>query len=129
MELERGLSLDLLVAGRQLDLFAMAVGGKSEVLDFLRGLVASDHRLFGNLRTLLRHIAEVGYSAPNEWLRRIHGWEDQWEVRKGDHRLVGFMLDRRLFLCLYRLKKRQSLDREDFQRVDRLRKEWLMYYD
>jgi mRNA-degrading endonuclease RelE of RelBE toxin-antitoxin system len=129
MNTARELSLDLLVAGRQLDLFAVAVDGRSEVMAFLQELVDRDQRLFLDLRNVLRHIAEVGYSAPNEWLRRLHGWEDQWEIRKGDHRFVGFLLDRRLFLCLYRVKRRQSLDREDFRRVDRLRKEWLDRYE
>lgn len=110
-------------------MYALVANGRCEVLEFLREIALREPNLHADLARIVRHIADLSYSAPNTWFRRIHAWPGQWEVRKGDHRLVGFLSDDRLILCMHRIKKGQSLEKQDFRRVDSLRREWIDTYE
>jgi hypothetical protein len=126
---EPRLGLHHLVSGKQLDIYAVSVDGKSEVFEFLRQSLEHDRRLYSDIKNMLSVVADEHYTAPDTWFRRIRAWPDQWEIRKAGHRLLGFVVGQRLMLCLHRVKQKQSLRPQDFQRVDSLRSEWIEHYE
>lgn len=122
---EHTLQVIPLVEGRQVIVSALAVDGHSEVYEFLRETLRTDQHLYADVRRILLFCADNFHHAPAMWLRAIRTWEDHWELRKGDHRLLGFLRGRELVLCLHRVKSGPSLPRQDFERVARLRQEWI----
>jgi hypothetical protein len=118
------LEVVLLSEGARLDVCALVTDGDSEVMEFLLRRHRDDRPLLESVQQMLKHVADHGYFAPQSWFRKLRGWPDQWEIRKGRHRLLGFVTGRRLILCLYRLKQGQRTDAGDLERVDRLRREW-----
>jgi hypothetical protein len=109
---------------RRLAIWALAVDGRSEVADFI-AQVAQDRDAAMDWMNELDEIGRLGHFAGQQWFRKLVGWPDQWEIRRGDHRLVGFWIGDDLILCLHRLKRKQSTDRRDLERVARLAKEWV----
>ena len=103
--------------------YALEVDGTCEVIEFLDERLQES--LAADLRSIILHIAAHGFRTPRNWYRRLVGWPNQWEVRKGRHRLLGFVDGEMLILCLQRLKKGQELPAGDFARVARLQEAWL----
>ncbi len=112
---------------RELAIWALVVDGGSEVADFIVQ-VARDPDAAMDWMKQLDEIGRRGHFAGRQWFRKLVGWPDQWEVRRGDHRLMGFWIDDDLILCLHRLKRKQSTDRRDLERVARLAKEWVQQH-
>ena len=123
------LQLVALARGSQLTVYALVRGGRSEVYDFICAAIAEERSLASDLQSILKYIADHDFRTPEAWFRAISGQDDQWEVRKGRHRLMGFIEGRALILCLYRLKDRQKPLPKDLKAVADLRKEWLSNYD
>ena len=125
MNAPRRLYLQPLASGTALAIYALERDGRCEVIEALRSLGEESYSQYSSTRNMILHIAEHGFHSPQSWYRRIRGWRDQWEIRKGDHRFLGFVDGDSLVLCIHRRKRRQKLAEEDFARVDSLRKEWL----
>jgi hypothetical protein len=102
----------------------LEIDGRSEVRDFLQQQQLDDPRLFACLRAIFAHVAEAGTAEGGQWMRQLRAWPQQWEIRQGRHRFMGFVTGRELILCLYRLKQGQEPARQDLERVDRLRQQW-----
>lgn len=113
-----------MLRGRKLRIWALAMGGESEVLRFFKAQRQHDPRLHDRLTQILWHIADQGESAAGQWLKQLVVWPHQWEIRQSRHRLMGFRSGQDLILCLYRLKQGQDPAKLDLQKVDRLRREW-----
>lgn len=109
---------------RPLRIWALEVEGKCEVWEFLESLVTGDPATLSNWLRQLDQIGLRDHFAGEKWFRKIRGWPDQWEVRRGDHRLIGFRTGSDLILCLHRVKDKAKTDRADLARVDRLAREW-----
>jgi len=122
---EYTLQLVTLVTGRQATICALAIDGHCEVYEFLKEVLVTDRHLYDDVSNMLRFCADNFHHAPSKWLRTIRTWDDQWEIRKGDHRLLGFLRGGELVLCLHRIKSGPSLPQQDFERVARLRREWI----
>lgn len=118
-------TLHPLATGRSMDVYALSVDGRCEIIEFLLEQYEQRDDFFRDLRNMLQHIAEHGFRTPQTWYRRIVTWPDLWEVRKGKHRLLGFAYGNMLVLCTHRLKRGPELPAADFRQVAQLRHEWL----
>lgn len=109
---------------RRVKFWALAVDGRSEVAEFLDGLRVSH---FDTMVEWLKELDRIGLQdhwAGQHLFRPLRGYPGQWEVRRGDQRLMGFRVGDDVILCLHRVKHRQATDPRDLQRVARLAKEW-----
>ena len=129
MDERPNLQLVALARGSQLTVYALVRSGRSEVYDFICAAIAEERSLASDLQNILRYIADHEFRTPEAWFRAISGQDGQWEVRKGRHRLMGFVDGRALILCLYRLKDRQKPQAKDLKAIADLRKEWLSDYE
>jgi len=109
---------------RALRIWALEVAGESEVWEFFESLVEHDPVALTNWLRELDQIGSHDHFAGEKWFKKIRGWPDQWEVRRGDHRLLGFRTGNDLILCLHRVKDKAKTDRADLARVNRLAREW-----
>jgi hypothetical protein len=112
-----------------LDIYALRIGGGSEVWDFVEKLSQTDPKRWATLIAVFSMVGEMGFRTPENYYCRLRGWPDQWEIRSGRDRLHGFEVGSSVILCCRRLKQGQKTDREVLERVDRLRREWLDEYE
>jgi hypothetical protein len=118
-----------LVRGPRLDVYALHADDRCEVWEFIERLDAEEPKRRQTLVAVLHMIGELGFRTPESYFRRIHAWQDQWEVRSGRHRLYGFQTGASLVLCCHGLKQGQKPDSRVLARVDRLRREWTSHYE
>jgi len=114
------------VRGRRLTIYAIIRNGQSEVLDFLDRLREQDPAAYGHWQERLQRVADVFPIVPETRLRKLQGkrFEDLWEIKRGPHRLYGFVAPGGLYLCRYGFKTRQKPERALLQSVANCLKEW-----
>jgi hypothetical protein len=73
-------------------------------------------------------IGQRDHFVGEKWFKQMAGWPDQWEIRRGDHRLMGFRMGNDLILCLHRVKHRDMANPADLACIDRFAREWQAQY-
>ena len=104
--------------------WALVIDGRTEVGEFFHEMGTRDPEALVQWMKQLDRIGQQDHWAGEHLFRRLKGYPDQWEVRRGDHRLLGFRVGDDVILCLHRVKHRQLTDPRDLERVARLAKEW-----
>jgi hypothetical protein len=121
--------IEPVVVGRRITVFAIIRNGKSEVMDFLRGL--SDARPAEHAAVMQnRQVADAFPLVRESRLRKLKGrpFEDMWEVKRGKHRLYGFTARGGPFLCRYGFKTKRKVSRDVLRSVAQCRDEWREQY-
>lgn len=109
---------------RRLRIWALVVNGETEVGEFLDRLAREDPQAITSWVLQFDQIGQRDHFVGEKWFKQMAGWPDQWEVRRGDHRLMGFRVGDDLILCLHRVKHKAMADPADLARIDRLAREW-----
>lgn len=119
------------VEGRRLTVFVVLRNGKSEALEFLEALEAERPGEYALLIQNLMHIADDFPHVRESRLRKLKDgqFEDLWEVKRGQHRLYGFVAPGGLYLYRYDLKTKAKPNRAILKSVADCRREWREHYD
>ena len=104
--------------------WALIVDGDSEVGNFLLELAQENPKALLDWLRELDVIGQKDHFVGQKLFRKMRGWPGQWEVRRGDHRLMGFRVGDEVILCLHRIKHSDRADPGDLARIDRFAKEW-----
>lgn len=108
--------------------WALVVGTESEVGGFFAELARNNPKGLEQWLHQLDMIGQRDYFVGEKLFKQMKGWPGQWEVRRGDHRLMGFRVGDDVILCLHRVKHRDRADPRDLARVERFAREWENQY-
>jgi len=116
--------------GRRITIYAVTRNGKSEVSDFLLALKSTRPGDYTGFIQNLHQVADAFPLVRESRLRKIKGEPcgDMWEVKRGQHRLYGFVAPGGLYLYRYDYKTKQKPSTAILKSVADCREEWREQY-